>query len=141
MGLADACAPFGFDFVESALRSKASSAHFPIPRTRANRSRLIGGLGQCPSLKSNSAPSAFSAGDDFTSAPLRLCFSALDNNLPCTRRRSPLRGSASSPVPGFEFPCTGVWVSLYGQSAYAEATADKNNFLSRVRGGKPSQVT
>ena len=36
----------------------------------------------------------------------------------CGGRRSPLRRRASSHVRGFDFPCTRVWVPLYGQTGY-----------------------
>ena len=36
----------------------------------------------------------------------------------CGGGRSPLLRRASSPVRGFDFPCTRVWVPLYGQTGY-----------------------
>ena len=38
--------------------------------------------------------------------------------LPCGDRRCPLRGSVFSPVRGFDLPCTGVSLPLYGQDNF-----------------------
>lgn len=38
--------------------------------------------------------------------------------LPCWDRRCPLLGSAFSPVRGFDLPCTGVSLPLYGQDNF-----------------------
>ena len=55
--------------------------------------------------------------------------------LPCWDRRCPLRGSAFSPVRGFDLPCTGVSLPLYGQDNFPFMGVEGKQTNERVGDG------